>query len=73
MLPIDRLSFEALLLEALSTDQLGLLWHVIEQMGRIESICVRRNSSISSTTLDPIVVGDALWALGRIEASGPGA
>ncbi|MCB2212989.1 histidine phosphatase family protein [bacterium] len=50
----------------LETQSAGLLWHVVEHVGnrriasckaKLEGLCERN---------DPILVGDALWALGRI-------
>lgn len=60
-------AFEDLLLGLLTTESRGLLWHVLEHVGNraIAAASVRLKEYVSSP--DPIVAGDSLWALRRIQ------
>jgi len=60
---------DRLLENLLDTRSTGLLWHVVEHVGnrqigrcksKLQELCIRD---------DPILAGDALWALGRIDAT----
>lgn len=69
ILPTDNGYQESLLVMLLKTDELGLLWHVVEQVGRLKVVAATEELFILLDHTDPIVVGDAMWALGEIRGA----
>ncbi len=66
ILPVKQAEFEELLQELLETKSLGLLWHVIEHVGKKRvNLSIKRLQEYTEHE-DPIVVGDAIWALAEI-------
>jgi broad specificity phosphatase PhoE/HEAT repeat protein len=66
LLPVDKATYDALLVKLLETQQLGLLWHVVEKVGRVRAEGADPLLKHLLSHPDPIVVADATWALGRI-------
>lgn len=69
LLPGESSAFDALLFKLLDTQILGLLWHVIEHVGLRKLQSARTRLKALATHPDPIVVGDAVWALRELDPS----
>jgi broad specificity phosphatase PhoE len=69
ILPVSTSQLDKLLLELLDTEALGLLWHIIEQVGKRRVSDAREQLRQYTHHPDPIVVGDATWALREIEGA----
>ena len=59
--------FSEILVRQLGTKQLGLLWHVLEQVGERRVGAAHTVLLMLTRHADPIVVGDAAWALSRLD------
>ncbi len=71
ILPVDPDRFETAAMEVLNTDSLGLLWHLIEHLGRRKVSSASNELTACLTHQDAIVAGDAAWALNEIQDSIP--
>lgn len=63
LLPVEESRFNDLLLDLLDVQSIGLLWHVIEQVGKRRVKQAVDKLEAYTKHPDPIVVGDSVWAL----------
>ncbi len=67
ILPADKNKFENVIVGLLNTRSQGLLWHLIEHVGRRKISKAIGDLKKYLHHDDPIVAGDAIWAISQIQ------